>query len=352
MADQVQPTVAALLGDFLSWWARQMSSFLPPGVAGGLGQPDALLVSANVASDPPYLRLSVRRRQRETPLGQFRMDESGRQSARAAIHNRIRRVILRPNPATVLERKIELPLATEPDLRNVLCYEMDRLTPFTAEQVFWAARIDHRDRTRARLELSLSLIPKVLVQPALVALEAMGLRASAIETTGRDGSRRIIDLVDGQAPSQRWFGMACGVVLLLVVGAAATPFVLQARARAAVEAGIANLRPQVAEADKLRRRIAAGSAGSDVIAAEHAAIGDALQVLAVLTDLFPDNTVLTDLSLRKGKITITGQSPAAPQLIPAMAAEPMLHNPSFAAPVTRTPDGKADTFVIRVGLDS
>jgi hypothetical protein len=33
-----------------------------------------------------------------------------------------------------------------------------------------------------------------------------------------------------------------------------------------------------------------------------------------------------------------------------MAADATMHNPSFAAPVTRTPDGKADTFVIRAEL--
>jgi general secretion pathway protein L len=101
----------------------------------------------------------------------------------------------------------------------------------------------------------------------------------------------------------------------------------------------------------MRKRIAAGSAGNDVIAAEQAATGDALQVLAAITDLLPDDTVVADLSLRRGKISITGRSRSAPQLIPAMAGDPILHNPSFAAPVTRTPDGKADTFVIRAELN-
>jgi general secretion pathway protein L len=70
-----------------------------------------------------------------------------------------------------------------------------------------------------------------------------------------------------------------------------------------------------------------------------------------VTDLLSDDTVLADLSLRQGKLSISGRSRSAPQLIPAMAGDPTLHNPSFAAPVTRTPDGKADTFVIRAELN-
>ena len=110
------------------------------------------------------------------------------------------------------------------------------------------------------------------------------------------------------------------------------------------------LQPQIAAVELLRRRIAGGSAGSSVIAAERARVGDALQVLATTTDLIPDDTVLSDLSLHQGKLSISGQSATAPRLIPALAADPTVGNPSFAAPVTRTADGKADTFVIRAEL--
>ena len=67
------------------------------------------------------------------------MDEAGRRAATAAIRQRAGRVILRPDPAAVLERNVMLPLAAEHDVSRVLRYEMDRLTPFTAEQVFWSA---------------------------------------------------------------------------------------------------------------------------------------------------------------------------------------------------------------------
>ena len=137
---------------------------------------------------------------------------------------------------------------------------------------------------------------------------------------------------------------------MLALIALATPFVTQSLARRAVEVRIAALQPRVAQVEALRRRIAAGTAGNDVIAAEHAGTGDALQVLATVTELLPDDTVLADLTLRQGKLSISGRSRAAPLLIPAMAGDPTLHNPSFAAPVTRTPDGKADTFVIRAEL--
>jgi general secretion pathway protein L len=323
---------------------------LPRGLLPDASQSDALLVAMAGMSDAPQIRLSLRRRRRETPLGSFRLDEAGRRAAMAAIRQRSGRVILRPDPAAVLERKVMLPLAAEHDVTQVLRYEMDRLTPFAAEQVFWSAIVERRDRAAGRLEIRLSLLPKSLVQPALATIAAIGLKVSAIETASHSGAPRLIDLVPPSSQRRRTLAFAWAACGVLAVIALATPFVTQSLARRTVEARIADLQPRIAQAEALRRRLAAGSAGNDVIATEHAGIGDALQVLATVTELLPDDTVLADLSLRQSKLSISGRSRAAPVLIPAMAGDPALHNPSFAAPVTRTPDGNADTFVIRAEL--
>ena len=188
----------AAVHDVLQWWARQMRALLPQGLLPDASHSDALLVAMAGTSDPPQINLSLRRRRRETPLGSFRLDEAGRHAAMAAICQRAGRVILRPNPAAVLERKLMLPLAAEHDVSRVLRYEMDRLTPFTAEQVFWSAIIERRDRAAGRLELHLSLLPKSLVQPVLAAIEAIGLKVSAIEPSSRGGPPRSIDLATGR----------------------------------------------------------------------------------------------------------------------------------------------------------
>jgi general secretion pathway protein L len=338
------PVGSTMLREVVRWWARQMRALLPRQMLAAANQADALIVTAEGASQ--QIRLSLRRRQRESFLGSFAMDQGGQRAATAAIRQNVARVILRPDPAMVLQRRVELPLAAEQDMTRVLGYEMDRFTPFTAEQVYWQASIERRDRAAGRLQLSLALLPRSLVQPVFTALEAMGLKVSVIEVGGRS-----IDLVPPSSRHRIVPRIIGGAIAGLALGAIVTPFVTQSLAREDLEARIAALQPRIAEVEALRRRIAAGSAGNDVIAAEHAGKGDALQVLAAVTDLMPDDTVLADLSLRQGKLSISGRSRVAPQLIPAMAGDPILHNPSFAAPVTRTPDGKADTFVIRAEVN-
>ncbi len=340
-----------MLREFLLWWLRQMRALLPHRLWPDAGQADALLIASDATPDGPGIVLSLRRRRREIPLGRYRLDEPGRRAARAAIPHGAKRVILRPDPAAVLERKVVLPLAAEHDVDRVLSYEMDRLTPFNAEQVFWSAGIERRDRGAGCLELCLSLLPKSLMQPVLAAADGIGLKVAAIELASRDGAPRIIDLAPPSSRSRLPLAFAWGSIAVLALAALVTPFVTQSLALGSVEAGIASVQPRISQIDALRHRIAVGSAGYDIIATERARNGDALEVLATITDLLPDDTVLADLSLRQGKLSISGRSRAAAQLIPTMAADPILHNPSFVAPVTRTTDGKADTFVIRAELN-
>lgn len=339
-----------MLRDILLWWARQMRSLLPQQLLSDDVTANALVIVPESLDDLPRIRLVQRRHGRELLLGRFRLDDAGQRAAKLAIRQKPRRVVLRPDASLVLQRQVVLPIAAEQDLTRVLSYEMDRLTPFAASQVFWSAAVERRDRAASRLELCLTLVPKAVLQPLLAALDRLGLSPSAIAAASQAGEHRFIDL---QAPTTRrqvTLSVAVGLVAVLALLAVTTPFVTQSIARHAVDAEIAALQPRIDQVEVLRRRIAAGSAGSDAIAGEQARIGDALQVLAAVTDLLPDNTVLADLSLRDGKLEISGQSRAAAQLIPALATDPTVHNPSFAAPVTRTADGKADTFVIRAEL--
>ncbi len=142
-------------------------------------------------------------------------------------------------------------------------------------------------------------------------------------------------------------GIACTALALTAVG---LPFVRQALDRADVENRIEMLRPRVAEAEALRQRIAGNEAGSDVIAAERARLGDPLRVIAAVTDILPDDTFLTEMQLRRGRLSLAGQSAAAARLIPALAAEPTFRNPAFVAPVTRVERGQADVFSIALDL--
>ena len=342
-----------MLAEFFSWWTGQLADLARHGLRPHgealmrAWQPDALLVVplGELAAGVIAVDLLQCRRGVATPLGRFALDGAAL-DGRALAAARRGPVVLSLGAQPVLAREVALPLAAEQGLRTALRAEMDRLTPFRPDDVFWDCRTLRRDRARGVLLVELAVVPKAHVAPLLAALRRAGLAPAALEGPLPDGTLRRIPL--GQADPARaarsrrllWLaGSACAALGLAVL---ATPLVQQSLALQDAEAQIATLRPRMAAVDALRRRLA-GDAGAAAAARVHA--GDTLQALAMLTDLLPDDTALTTLSLQHGKFRIEGQSAAATRLIGALSAEPHIRNPGFAAPVLRS-DAGADVFAI------
>jgi general secretion pathway protein L len=343
-----------ILSDVWAWWVQQMADMLPTRLLRRRAVPATALVVApdstlNSATDT--VSLTARRNRREHVVGRFALNEAGLAALRLSLSRRGRRVpvVLRVSPDLLLEREVSLPLAAEPDVGNALRYSIDTLTPFAAQEVFWNWAVMLRDRVHGRLHLRLSLVCKAAVEPLIAALERAGATPKLLEFPLSDTDTRAIAL--GGAASRSFGlrrhalagigGFAAGVVLTMAV----LPVALQMRALAVTEARIDALQPRVTQVVALRR--AAGNAdGIDVIARERGRVGDALQVLAVVTDTLPDDTYLTELSLHQRKLALSGESGAAAKVIVALSAEPMLHKTEFVAPVTRAPTGGLDMFSI------
>ena len=83
-------------------------------------------------------------------FGTFGLDEAGLRGMRAALAGRPRAaaVVLRLPAGQVLEQSVALPLAAERDPERVLHYELDRLTPFAPDEVYWGWTVARRDRVR------------------------------------------------------------------------------------------------------------------------------------------------------------------------------------------------------------
>jgi general secretion pathway protein L len=112
------------------------------------------------------------------------------------------------------------------------------------------------------------------------------------------------------------------------------------------------MKPRVAEAEGLRKKLTNSATMTDAATVARGQVGAPLQFIAVLTDVLPDDTFLTNISLRQRKLTITGRSAAAARLIGAMAANPLIRNPTFAAPVIRDEANTGEGFSIRADLGS
>ncbi len=336
-----------MISEVLSWWAQQMRGLIPARfVAADPADVNALLATPGPAGN---LAISLRRGGQETLLGLHEPGDATLRRLRS--EHPAATLLLRLPEASVLVRDVSLPLAAEAEYERVLGYEMDRLTPFAASDVFWAAQVLRRNRAVGRLDLRLNLVPRARLAAPLALLAEAGLRPAAIEAQAADGAPplRIAlahDVRQGGVERLKW-RLAAGACAALAAIAIVLPFALQSVAADRAARRIATLQPQVAQVQALRRTLLAGSAGADAIARARRRLGDPLRLMAALTRVLPDDTYLSDLTLRTGSITLTGQSASAVRLIPALSADPAFAAPAFSAPVTRIEASNTDLFSIR-----
>ena len=327
-----------MIGEILTWWGQQLLSLTP--AHAGARQRDVVLATLRGG----FLDVSVRRRGKAGTLGAFPVTEAGAAALMTALGPRRPSLELQLPAGAMLDQLVALPLAAERDPDSVLRYEMDRLTPFAAEALYWCWTIERRDRARGQLHLRLTLVLRAQVDATLATLRRAGLHLGTLTGEGRTIP---LDNTQPRSWQRRRVAALVTVCVLLALASVLIPFIRQSAVAWRIEQQIAELRPEVDRAGVLRKGLGQAAAGVDVLAAQRAALGDPLATLAVLTDILPDDTVLTDLTMRQRVITLTGQSAAAARLIPALAADPLLRDPTFTAPVTRNDTQRADLFSIR-----
>ncbi|MEA2736925.1 MAG: ral secretion pathway protein, partial [Acetobacteraceae bacterium] len=183
------------------------------------------------------------------------------------------------------------------------------------------------------------------------ALAKAGLRPRFIET-GSAERPRMLAINDEPSLSSHQIltrGLSWTCVGLAII-ALALPVLLQEHALRGTDAAIDDLQPTIRQVEALRRGITADGAGRDVLAKEMQRTGDVLQVLATITRILPDDTYLTDFSLRERQMTLGGRSAAAARLITSLSADPSIRGAAFAAPVTRLEGATTDLFSIRAEI--
>lgn len=250
-----------------------------------------------------------------------------------------------------LRRRLPLPLAAEPRLREVLGFELDRQTPFAADQVVFEGRVLSRDAAAQTLQAELVVLPRARLEAALAAL---GPLAGAIEGVDlREGEGRLgLDLLAGQRRDRpadpvrrttRWLLLAG-----LVAGVAALALALHNRSARLDElrARVAAAQEQVREVRRIRNQLVASAQAANFLAHRRAAQPTMLELVDDLTRRIPDDTSLDKLAVNQGRVVLVGHSRAAPALVGLLQASPLLAEPALSGAVQADPRSGRDRFTL------
>jgi general secretion pathway protein L len=347
------------VGRFFAWWAGELASMVPARLRRALRVPGEIVVVDEVGPD---LVLSCVGDDGCREIGRLGPHAPGRASEDRAprLKSFIRedtRLVLRLAQDQVLRKIVELPLAAEENLRGVIRFEMARLTPFTAEQVYFASRVVSRDPRTSLLRVELTVARRSLIDRLRERVAAFGLRPHRACLAGEDPRAvGILDLgADGQerAEASSWRSPSLYLATVAAGLALAAVHLPLDRKQSQVETLsrlIAQARAEAEAAQQLRTEIDRVHAESRFAFQRRGEAPTVLAVLNELTERLPDGTWLFQLQLRTNEVQILGHSPAASSLIGIIEASPLFENVRFRSPVTRDVRIGAEQFHLSADL--
>jgi general secretion pathway protein L len=341
------------IGEFLNWWRAELSGMLPEGWRRRFEQRhDTLLLS----TDNGALLISRRDNTRLDELGRVDMAAPGAGGRVAALLESLlterTHVEIAVPPEKLLVKKVQLPLAAEEDLRQVLGFEMQRQTPFRDEQVYFNYRVLARRPQSQQLDVELSVVPRAVIEGVLGRLDEWRLLAEHGNAKGRqdDGLFVFVPVGSGQVSSG---GLHRGLLILnlvLLATVLAIPFLQQQDYLKQLRAQLAEIRTAAATASDLQQRIEQHHARARYLFAQKTRQPASVELLEELSHRLPNDTWLFRLEVRDQRVHLQGVSTRASSLIGELEASPLLENVRFASPVTQDGASGRERFHLSAGI--
>ncbi|WP_212629043.1 PilN domain-containing protein [Pseudomonas sp. KB-10] len=346
------------LNQLFRWWRRGLTAGPAGIILARLLKPSPTL---HVVPLPDVGVLSFRQVQgrSEQEVARVIVDAQGVQGhdvdLQAALLTGVRRELLQLvvqwPAARVLRKRISLPVEAVDNLREVLGYQVGRLTPFAVEKLYYDARII--GPVDDQVEVELLAVPRDQVDPVVGQIQTLtGLTVSRLEVEGVAqvnlfGQARVASRWWQRLNGNSWLLMAIALALLAAMSA---PVLRERGLVIERKQQIAALRPQVQSLLVAREALQHSLDGLGEMEARRGEVPSAVQVLAEMTRLLPDDYYLSVLDIQRDRITVNGIGPRAVELIQAINDSPMFDAAKFSAPVNRNMQTGLDQFTITASL--
>ncbi len=237
----------------------------------------------------------------------------------------------------VLRTEVTMPLAAEANLRQALAYEMDRHTPFKAEDVFYNWRILNRDRDAGSLHLELYVTPGKPVLEHVELLNRLGLAPTGVDVTHQQRPlginllpRELRFRIINRRARVNW--VIGTVTLLLLVLTMTQSLWLRGRQIEATHTAIDEVRDEALAVQQIRKQIEDVSEAAGFLQTRKSQNGLRVEMLAELSGILPQDTYLDRLSLLDGSVQMQGKSDNAQSLIELINASRFFEGASFRGP--------------------
>lgn len=344
--------IARFARDGWRWWIGQLAAMMPKQWH-ELFRNDTGLVTADVLGSEIVVS-------RSDGSGKSEIFRASRQeleslAARAAASETVKaslapgdQIVVRVSRAELLTRTVTLPATASRNLKNILKYELERISPLDPAQISFDYRVLRRDKEANRLDVELRILKRQIVDDAVQLARAVGLEPETIGFLGSEGAPDQGFPVSGAASLRghwrTWRVPAlAALAAVLGIGALLASYSRQQAGLDALSAQLAAAKVKAHSVEILQNDIDKAKLGMAFLGRQKQS-PLVVEVLAEVTRVLPDRTWLVQFELRGKEVRIEGYSNAASALIARFDNSRLFTNAQFRSSLTKGPAGDLERF--------
>jgi general secretion pathway protein L len=345
----------------LRWWGRELSFLVPEKIKHGVSDRQGFIIAR---AESHQLTLSYQFDGQFEQLATLEYDKSTVAYYKDLLASDEKlskaKVILRLTGQDAIQKQLALPAAAKENLHQVIAYELDRYTPFKADQVYFAVKRLPKQLNDAadQLKVLLILTTTETLNELYTTVKAMGIEPmyADYEEVANDFEHGddIYNLLPvhlrpkvARIP-QIIHSTLISLAVLLLTAVIVMPVWFEYQA-------VEELTKKVQKIEKEANKIKAMQLETDALMQETQQLIDektatpsVLTMLNTLSTLMKDDTWLAYLQYADGHLQIQGESPAASTLIAVLEDSPVFSKAVFVSPVTQDSVSKQEHFQITV----
>ena len=354
------PSIAGGLrraGAFFRWWANELLSLLPEQWRNRVHQSRHIVIEPRAGWQIDLIEEGKRRtlldieadRDRELTRGEagslFNHDD----------YRSLERIYLVPEEG-VLKKTLRLPAATEGNLAQALRFEMDRHTPFRAEDVYADHVVVERHGSSNEIEVQLVLIPREELQAQHEQMQALGLSAHRA-SIGPAENPLDINLLPEQWQAETHnervqFNWAlAGAMAVVVVACMVASIWLHDQRLDRLQEQQQLVRQEAQAVSGLKRALEDRVESAQFLTQKRLTTPTLIETLKEVTRVLPDDTYLQSLQLDENRLLLYGFTDRAERLLELVNSARGISDASFARATQADARTSKDQFTLSAQVE-
>ncbi|MEQ1636938.1 MAG: PilN domain-containing protein [Methylococcales bacterium] len=342
------------LGAFWSWWVKELLAALPANVATSLYYSKGWLI---VEPDAEQLKLIFQNRSESTVLGEFDTSPEAKARLRTLLEEQAlvanAEVLIRIPEALGMNKILTLPEAASANIQQVLTYELDRYTPFKADQVYYDI-LRLGKPLNGQVKLALVLVQKSVLDTLTDQVEDLGLQAGYADyalqpITHLQGKERynLLPLglrhVRSKKPRVIMFAsLALAASLLLTV--LGMPLWAAYQGIDKLKSHVRIVEKQAFQIEETKRGIDYLYKSTDKLITKKSHAPMLIDIINTISKLLKDDTWVSQIKYSNGNLELLGESANASDLLATLEKTKYFKNARFISPVTQDQSSGKERF--------